>query len=62
MRALLDLMRENETAVQGVILKQCQILPCSASSSLNILEPELGEKDLIESVAALQVQLQGLVK
>ena len=51
MRALLDLMRENEAAVLAMS-GRCQPLLCRASEILKILDPEHGEKELIELVAA----------
>ena len=65
MRALLDLMREkreNETAFQGIMqLELCQNLLLQSSEVLKILDPELGDKELIESVAAEMVKLQGFL-
>ena len=51
MRALLDLLRDNEAAVQDVS-GRCQILLSHASVHLKILDPEYGEEELIELVAA----------
>jgi hypothetical protein len=55
-RALLDLMRENEAAVQD---KAGLFLPIvdRASSHLKILDPALGEEELIKSVAAERAKL-----
>jgi len=50
-RALLDLMRENVASVQDN-LAHCQYLLQKASSHLTILDLELGEEELINSVAA----------
>jgi hypothetical protein len=50
-RALLDLLRENEPAVQGM-LHDCQRLLNDAIKRLKILNPELGDEELIKSVAA----------
>lgn len=65
MRALLDLVREkreNETAFQGIMqLELCEMLLLQSSSVLKILDPELGDKELIESVAAEMVKLQGFL-
>jgi len=55
-RALLDLLRENTAAVQDM-LSLCQNLLHDASSSLKILNPELGEEELIKSVAAELAEL-----
>ena len=51
MRALLDLMCDNEAAVQDMS-DSCQGLLLVASVRLKILDPEHGEKELIELVAA----------
>ena len=51
MRALLDLMRENEAAVQDDLVP-CEFLLQQASENLKILCPEFGEQDLVISVAA----------
>ena len=51
MRALLELLRENTAAVQDM-LSLCQTLLHDASLNLKILHPELGEEELIKSVAA----------
>ena len=56
MRALLDLVRENETRVQD-ISSSCQDLLLLAASNLTILDPEHGEKELIELVAAALAKL-----
>jgi hypothetical protein len=50
-RALLDLMRGNEATVQGEA-GGCPSLLGEASAHLKILDPEHGEKELIELVAA----------
>ena len=51
MRALLDLMRDNEAAVQA-ISNHCQELLRAASRHFKILDPEHGEEELINLVAA----------
>ena len=51
MRALLDLMRENEAAVQQN-LSQCKHFLKQASLKLKILDPELGQQELVKSLAA----------
>ena len=51
MRALLDLMRENEAAVLAMS-GRCQAVLRHASENLKILDPVHGEKELIELVAA----------
>ena len=50
-RALLDLMRGNEAAVQN-ISNHCRFLLRKASEHLKILHPEHGEEELIALVAA----------
>ena len=49
--ALLDLMRENETPGE-TMLRRHQIVLQSASFHLKILDPEHGDEELINSVAA----------
>jgi len=49
-RALLDLMRGNEAVL--AMSAQCQAVLGLASVHLKILDPEHGEKELIELVAA----------
>ena len=51
MRALLDLMRENQTMVQKWAAA-CAVLLKAASLQLTILDPEVGEEELIQAVAA----------
>ena len=56
MRALLDLMRDNEAAVKckfGV----CTDLLREAAWNLKILDPEHGEEELVKMVAAELVKL-----
>jgi len=50
-RALLDLMRENQASVQNKAAAYAQML-YNASKHLTILDPEVGEEDLIQAVAA----------
>ena len=57
MRALLDLMRENKTRVQEIAAACVQILK-RASHHLNILDPEVGEEELIQAVAAALAKLR----
>jgi len=59
-RALLDLIRENEAAVQENLL-QCQKLQEEASKNLTILDPELGEEELVKSVAAELAKVTALI-
>ena len=49
MRALLDLLRENEAAVH-TMLRLCQNVLQNASFHLKILNPKRGEEELIKSV------------
>ncbi|KAJ1478359.1 hypothetical protein T484DRAFT_2952085 [Baffinella frigidus] len=56
-RALLDLMRENQEAVHAM-LSACQVLR-DATTHLKVLDPELGEEELIKSVEA---ELANLVR
>ena len=55
-RALLDLMRENEASVQTLAVP-CAALMGSASQQLTILDPEVGEEELIKAVAAQVAKL-----
>ena len=57
MRALLDLMRENETRVQNTLTDFVSLLE-SASEDLAILDPEVGEEELIQAVAAALANLR----
>jgi len=58
-RALLDLMRENEAKVQ-VMAAACQDLLGQARRHLKILDPEVGEEELIKAVEAAQAKLDAL--
>jgi hypothetical protein len=49
-------MRENEAAVQDVA-RQCVGILDLAIGGLQILDPELGEEELIKSVAAERAKL-----
>ena len=60
MRALLDLMRENRALVQDNLVP-CQSLLQEASKHLQILDPELGEEELVKSVAAALASVTALV-
>jgi hypothetical protein len=53
---MLDLMRGNEAAVKG-LSTQCRNLLLEASMRLKILDPEHGEKELINLVAAVLAKL-----
>ena len=59
MRALLDLMRENEPRLQSVA-NVCAHNLEYASQHLTILDPKVGEKDLIKAVAAEVARLRAL--
>jgi len=58
-RALLDLMRENQAAVQANPAG-CEKLLDQACLHLKILDLELGEEDLIKSVDAEFTNLRGM--
>ena len=57
MRALLILMRENDAAMQD-LSDRCHKLLRAACKNLKILDPELGEQELIELVAAKMAKLR----
>ena len=59
MRALLDLLRENEARVQKVPAICASVLE-DASEDLAILDPEVGEEELIKAVAAALARLRAL--
>ena len=58
MRALLDLMRENEKAVRDQSAACQLILSGKTSTSLTILDQERGDEDLIKSVDAQLAKLR----
>jgi len=58
-RALLNLMRENEARVQK-FATGCAAVLGQASSHLTVLDPEVGEEELIEAVAAQLAKLRAL--
>ena len=60
MRALLDLMRENGASVQAKLV-QCRSLLQRASKHLQILDPELGEQELVKFLAAKLATLTALI-
>ena len=60
MRALLDLVRENGASVQDN-LSQCSSLLQHASKHLQILDPELGEEELVKSAAAELAKVNALI-
>jgi len=53
-------MRENEAAVQAN-LAQCKYVLQQASLKLKILDPEVGEQELVKSVAAEMAKLTALI-
>ena len=57
MRALLDLMRTNEASLQKSFTR-CAALLKFASHHLTILDPEVGEGELIQAVAAALANLR----
>ena len=57
MRVLLDLMRENEATVQK-IAAPCAAVLKGARRYLTILDPEVGEEELIQAVAAALASLR----
>ena len=59
MRALLDFVRENGAAVQAN-LAPCRKLLQQATRTIRILDPELGEEELVKSVAAELARLTAL--
>jgi len=59
-RALLDLMRENEAAVQDTACRY-HVLD-NASMHLKLLDPEHGEEELIKSVVAEKAKLSLLLR
>ena len=56
MRALLDLMRENETLVQEMAARIAVVLE-QARQLLANLDPEVGDGELIQAVAAALANL-----
>ena len=59
MRALLDLIRENEAAVQSMAIASQTALE-HAFSCLKVLDPEVGEEELIKEVAAELAKLRSV--
>ena len=57
MRALLDLLRENEAAAQDLAAPFDTVLR-EATSNLKILASEVGDKELIKEVAVEQAKLR----
>ena len=60
-RALLDLMRADEVVVQAA-LDVCQHVLNQASLNLKILDPVLGEEEVIKSVAAKMANLHEMTE
>jgi hypothetical protein len=56
-RALLDLMHENEARVHTFVAVYQEMLE-RASRNLNILDPEVGEEELIKAVEATLAKLR----
>ena len=56
-RALLDLMRENEAAVKN-LAAACFDMLSPASKKLTILDPVVGEEELSHAVAAALANLR----
>ena len=54
---MLDLMRENETRVQEMAARCTSVLE-RARQNLTILDPEVGEEELIQAVAAALANLR----
>ena len=61
MRALLDLLRENE-AKGHRMLRQTQDLLDEASSRLEVLDSQRGEEELVKSVAVELANLREMAK
>ena len=57
MRALLDLMRENEASAQ-ISFAGCEMVLETAGEVLTILDPGVGQEELIQAVAAAQAKLR----
>ena len=55
-RALLDLMRENQANVQKMAASCAAVLE-QARKHLTILDPDVGEEELIQAVAAALAKL-----
>ena len=56
MRALLNLMHENEAVVRDLSVR-CQALLCDASANLKVLGPDRGETELVKLFAARLIKL-----
>jgi regulator of sirC expression with transglutaminase-like and TPR domain len=60
-RALLDLLRENETAAQNNAHAIYQILQ-EACKHLEVLDPEAGEEELMSAVASAKAKLRRMAE
>ena len=60
MRALLDLVRENGASLQANLVS-CEYLLQQASKNLTILDPELGDEELVISVTAELAKMTALI-
>ena len=58
-RALLDRMRENEAQVHNA-QTFCEILLDHCGSTLKILDPEIGQAELIKAVAFERAKIHGI--
>jgi hypothetical protein len=56
-RALLDLMRANEATLQKRAAA-CAVVLERANQQLTVLDPEVGEEELIQAVAAVLAKLR----
>ena len=56
-RVFLDLMRENQASVQNLAAMCAELLEY-ASQILAVLDPEVGEEELIQAVAAALANLR----
>ena len=57
MRALLDLMRDNETALQKLAAEYATLLKI-ASQHLTIFDPTIGKKELIKALASTVAKIK----
>ena len=60
MRALLDMMHKNVDAFQDNLVSYTHLLQ-KASERLTILDPELGEEELVKSLAAELAKVKALI-
>jgi len=59
-RTLLDLIRENGASVPANLVKRHNLLQ-RASKHFTILDPELGEQELVKCVAAEMAKVTALI-